>query len=172
MQGFASLDDAISFLKAHMHEDWGHANSPDAAGYLGKSDDEKAFLPLMDALRSGGAYYRATAAIGLGYLGKQDAIPTLIQTFLKDTNVLVRCDAALALGMLQAEEGLPTLLRRFPEEDFEVRKRIVMAVAMFDPIQAEQALAAIENMLGTTPSTNGSSEEFLQYLVQQGRQRQ
>ena len=157
-----------SFLEAHMHEDWGQANSPDAAGFLGKSGDERAFLPLLQALTSGGDYYRATAAIGLGYLGNKEAIPALEQAFLNDPGVYVRCDAALALGMLRSEKSLPTLLERFSEEGFKVQKRIVMAIAKFGWGAAEQALAAIEGMLSNsiTPSTpgttlvNGSREDF------------
>ena len=168
MQDFATVDDAIVYLKAHMHEDWGKASSPGAAGHLGKSGDDRAFLPLMEALRSGGAYYRATAAMGLGYLGNTNAIPVLIQAFVNDPEVYVRCDAALALGRLQAKESLPILLDRFSIEEFEVRKRIVMAVAKFDQVRGEQALVAIENMLNSTTSTN-TSKEFLLYLVEQGR---
>lgn len=106
--------------------------------FLGKSKDPKVFAPLIDALKRGNEYIRADVALGLGYLGNKDAIPYLLDTFLNDVGIYVRSDAAIGLGLLRAEIALPFFIERFPQENFEVQKRIIIGISLIATLQAKQ----------------------------------
>src|SRR5437870_3661188 len=103
METFHGINEAIAFLRENMHISDVSANFPNAALFLGRSRDERALAPLLEALTSGSPYMRAAAASGLGFLGRPEAIPHLTNAFLKDPGLYVRSDAALALGRLGSE---------------------------------------------------------------------
>jgi hypothetical protein len=96
-------------------------------------------------------------------LGRAEAVPALTAAFVNDTAVYVRCDAVLALGRLGLEESAWVLLDRFHVENFEVRKRIVIATRLFNHQLSEQMLAAIDGMLGSISATDGE-RRFLRTL--------
>src|SRR5438552_9741978 len=143
MASFHNVQEAAEFLRNNMKVNSAVADFPNAAEYLGKSGDARALEPLLEALQGGGSYIRASAALGLGFLGASAAIPHLMDTFLTDPGVYVRCDAALALGRLKAEESLTVFLKRFSDEDFEVQKRIVMAISTMGTRKSRKALERI-----------------------------
>jgi HEAT repeat protein len=110
---------------------------------------------------------RAAAAYGLGELGRSEAIPPLVVAFTSDPGLYVRCDAALALGSIGSDEAIPVLLGRFLGEEFEVQKRIVMALSKIGTKKARNALAEIKNTVGQLDSSK-SDTEFLSFLVDEG----
>jgi HEAT repeat protein len=167
MVAFTNLEQAVKFLHENLQPIDPTSDFPDAAGYLGKTGDERALAPLLEALKFGNAYIRAVASSGLGYFGRQEAVPHLIEAFTNDPGVYVRCDAALALGRLGSEESLPVLLARFPIDDFEVQKRIVMAIGEIGTEAAREALVTIKSFLDTIETPLGG-EEFLAFLVEEG----
>lgn len=59
---------------------------------------------LLENLSSDDATIRSQAAINLGKLGDEQAIPTLCQTLLNDSNPEVRRQAAEALGKLASQK--------------------------------------------------------------------
>ncbi len=145
----------------------GNLGLPNATRYLGESRDPRALTPLLDALQRGGVYIRASAALALGYLGDSAAIPSLTERFMHDPDMYVRCDAALALGDLAAQAQVPILAARFAEENFEVRKRILMALARIGTVEARHALASIGRELEEAkPPPRG--KDFLIVLIMRG----
>ncbi len=166
MNTFHSIKEAITFLRDNMKASDVSSSFPNAALFLGGSKDERALAPLLEALRHGSPYIRATAASGLGYLGRSGAVPELIEAFLKDPALYVRCDAALALGRLGAEDSLRHFIRRFPKEHFEVQKRILTAISNIGTAKARRALEAIEEMIGNSDMSD-SSKKTLRSLAQQ-----
>jgi HEAT repeat protein len=167
MASFHNIEEAAEFLRSNMKASNVRADFPDAARYLGESGDARALEPLLEALREGSSYIRATAASGLGLLGVSAAIPHLIHTFLTDPALYVRCDAALALGRLKAEESLSLFLKRFSDEDFEVQKRIVMAISMMGTRKARKALEGIQHILEAAELPDGK-RSFLRSLAEPG----
>ncbi|HEX8597163.1 MAG TPA: HEAT repeat domain-containing protein [Chloroflexia bacterium] len=162
---FASVDDAIHFLMENLHLDGVPLQFPDVAQYLGKSGDVRALQPLLRALKEGGSYIRASAALGLGYLGKPEAATDLAEAFTHDRALYVRCDAALALGRLNTQDYLPLLIGRFTSENFEVRKRIAMAVARMTGGKALEAQSTLQEMLSTV-EMDDLERTFLQSLLE------
>jgi HEAT repeat protein len=59
---------------------------------------------LLQNLNSDNAEIRSQAAITLGQLGDEEAIPSLCQTLLNDINPEVRRQAAEALGKLASQK--------------------------------------------------------------------
>ncbi|MDQ6693861.1 MAG: HEAT repeat domain-containing protein [Chloroflexota bacterium] len=166
METFHSIDEAIAFLRENMHISEVSADFPDAARFLGLSKDEIALAPLLEALSRGSSYMRAAAANGLGFLGRHEAIPALIKAFLEDPGLYVRSDAALALGRLGSDESLQHFIRRFPQEYFEVQKRILMAISSINTNKAGMALEAIEEMIPRLDMSE-SARETLRAIAQQ-----
>ena len=164
---FTNVDEAIEFLSANLQPSNPTAAYPDAAQYLGRSGDGRALDPLVQALNEGNSYIRATAALGLGELGRREGVPYLMEAFLHDPGLYVRCDAALALGKLGSEESLSVFLERFLSEEFEVQKRIVLAISQIGSEKARGALRSISSLLETLDASQGE-KEFLTYLVSQG----
>ncbi len=166
MQTFHSIDEAISFLHGNLHITDVGADFPNAALFLGRSEDERALAPLLETLTKGSSYMRATAASGLGFLGRREAIPALTKAFLEDPGTYVRADAALALGRLGYEESLEHFVRRFPDERFEVQKRIIMAISQMGTDKAGLALDAVEHMIAEL-SLSESGKGTLRSIAEQ-----
>lgn len=93
-----------------------------------------------------------------------EAATALSEAFVHDPSLYVRCDAALALGLLNSQDQLPLLIDRFTTENFEVRKRIVMAIAMMTGDEAQKAQSTLRHMLPNTEMTD-KAREFLQSLL-------
>ena|SRR5687768_16191384 len=167
MSAFANVDEAIAFLRKDSHPDKVRADYPDAARYLGESGDEHALQPLLEALTHHNPWIRSTAAIGLGYLGKKEAIPHLVEAFSYDSGLYVRCDAALALGRLVAEESIPIMLERFPKEQFEVQKRIIWALGEMNTQQSRDALAQIRDLLMTFDTADEGTEFLMSQVTEE-----
>jgi len=152
-----------------MHLSSAPLGSFDVAQYLGRSGDSRALPVLLTTLRSGGTYIRSTSALGLGYLGNRAAIPQLLNTFLTDIEIYVRGDAALALGMLHAEEALSKFKQRFLLEDFEVQKRMLMAIPQIGTPHARVTVDILRIQLQEMKSQK--RRNFLRTLLDQAENR-
>lgn len=164
MSNDLTIDESIDLLYNDINLDSSNANAFNAALYLGKSGDSRAFAPLIAALERGGAYMRSSAALALGLLGNKEAIPYLVETFVRDPGIYVRCDAALALGELAQEDIFPVFLRRFIEDDFEIQKRIIIAVAKLKGHNTNALLQQLKELINdmNCPSTQ---KDFLRFLI-------
>ncbi len=76
---------------------------------------------LIKALKSKDKNIRMHAAIALGRIGDDRAVPHLIDA-LNDKSPAVRRAAAIALGMIGNNAAVDALLKRLNDEDVEVRK--------------------------------------------------
>src|SRR5687767_523620 len=164
MSTFANVEEAIAFLRKDSHPDRVRADYPNAAYYLGESGDERALQPLLEALTHHNPWIRATAATGLGFLGKKEAISHLVEAFSHDPGIYVRCDGALALGDLGAEESIPIMLERFQKEEFEVQKRIIWALGTMNTQQAKDALAQVRVLLMSLDAADEGTEFLMSQI--------
>jgi HEAT repeat protein len=161
------LDEAIRTLRDNIHLSSVPLGHFDMAQYLGRSGDNRVLPVLLEALAEGGSYIRSSSALGLGYLGNHKAIPHLLNAFLNDPEVYVRGDAALGLGLLGAEEALSTLEQRFASEDFEVQKRVLMAIPYLKTKSARSTLDKLEIQIQEIRSQE--RKDFLETLIEQAK---
>lgn len=80
-----------------------------AAKALGQSRNPDAVSPLCDALTDADATVRAEAALSLGILHAQAAVPHLTHLLSDDGNSMVREAAAQALGAIGSPKSIPAL---------------------------------------------------------------
>jgi HEAT repeat protein len=76
---------------------------------------------LLKALKSKDKNVRMHAAIALGRIGDDRAVPHLIEA-LEDKSPAVRRAASIALGMIGSSVAVDALVKRLKDEDVEVRK--------------------------------------------------
>lgn len=114
-----------------------------AARCLGHLKADPAFDPLLTILNNKKEYadLRADAAIALGDIGNQKAIPYLTSC-LKDKDSQIRCGAAVALGRLKATTALPQLISMLKDRKAEIRIYAAHALGKIGNAQACDALAA------------------------------
>lgn len=94
-----------------------------AARLIGQTQDERGLAPLLIMLQSETWLERLWAAKGLGDLGKQDAVPALVDLLNNDEKNRVRAAAADALGVLRPENIVAILTDSSKsDEDEGVRK--------------------------------------------------
>ena len=88
---------------------------------------------------------RSSAAVHLGNLGDQQAVPSLIQA-LSDADSLVRQNAAWALAKMSAAQALPALITALKDPHEKVRRNAAWGLGR---IGGSQAVAALVQALET-----------------------
>jgi HEAT repeat protein len=88
-----------------------------AAESLGELRNQKALVPLIDALRGRTEYDRLGAAKALGQLGNPKAIEPLVVALRDKSSSGVRKAAAIALGMIGDEKVIRHLQQAIEQED-------------------------------------------------------
>lgn len=120
-----------------------------AAVFLGRSDDERAFEPLTAALNTDQHYtVRAAAATALSNLNDPRAISHIIKRLANDPDPFVKDEAVRALAKFDREEALPYVVATFGSDDPLVRRQAVLYLAEAPSPQAQQVLI---RALGDTP---------------------
>jgi hypothetical protein len=137
-----------------------------AAINLGAHKDPRGYEPLAAMLQQGGVIgeglsaaqkeeydIRVAAALGLGYLGDQRAVPLLLAA-LQDQNWHVRLAAADALGFLEAREAVKPLMGicSDPSQDNELRAYCLMSLARIRDMSALPVVVRVGKEIGIEPS--------------------
>lgn len=100
-----------------------------AARWLGQFGGLAALEPLLDALTHAEASVRAEAALALGQLGREEAVPELCRLLLGDGNSMVREAAAQALGRL-GQRAAVQALEEASKKDAKSKVRKAAAAAL------------------------------------------
>jgi HEAT repeat protein len=113
-----------------------------AAVFLGRADDDRAFEPLVSVLSTDEHYtVRAAAATALANLSDPRAISHIIKRVATDPDPFVREEATRALGKYDREEALPYVVATYGSSDNqEVRKEAVAYLAEAPDDTAQQVL--------------------------------
>ncbi len=85
---------------------------------------------------------RFSIVAALGELGEPNALP-LLQEALSSENELIATAAIGALGELKDERALPLLLNYTDHPDWQVRHRLVQALAQYPQPEAQAALQGL-----------------------------
>jgi len=97
---------------------------------ISRAEDELRFDKTLENLMiSGNAQIRARAALASGRIGKEKALPFLINLLEKDSDVKVRATAAFAIGEIESIKGADAILRNLQNtgETGEIRARAIEA---------------------------------------------
>ncbi len=112
-----------------------------AAVFLGRSNDERVFEPLVAAMSNDEDYtVRAAAANALGNYGDPRAISHIIKRVATDTDPFVRDEALRALAEFNRDEALPYAIATFGSDDNVVRKCALLYLLEEPVPQIEQVL--------------------------------
>ncbi len=123
-------------------------DSPLVAGLLGQKQDHSFVLPLCRALTSSRIDVRREAALALGNLGSQTAVPSLLSA-LKDPEPAVRSRAAVSLAKLDAKEAVPSLKKM---KDDPSRQAAGHAVQALGQLLGSEACSLMNEMVHHHPS--------------------
>lgn len=130
---------------------------------LGEIENKKSREILTSVLlnKEQNLYIRAGAAWALGEVGKEDAVITLIKTFL-DFDERIRQEAARALYKL-TDDFYEVLLERFPKVKSEQRAGIAWAIN-------KRNLASIDDLL--TCMVDDDARQWVAYIIGSGKEDQ
>lgn len=128
-----------------------------AAWALGRIHDERARIPLREALDSSYRSVRAHSARSLGTLGDESAIPLLLKRLAHEQEHGLRVAYASALGQLQAEGSVKILANLLYEEEDEIL-RLELALALARLVGDEHHFVQLLRQTKTDPSTTLSQE--------------
>jgi len=97
-------------------QDW--MNRSQAALRLGQAKDQKAIVPLIQAVKNEEQWVvRQNAIKSLSNLGARRAVPTIIQALESDKNIFVRASAAEALGKLGDHRAVGALKKALNDQE-------------------------------------------------------
>lgn len=121
-----------------------------AALFLGRSKDKRAFDPLVAALASDEHYtVRAAAATALSNLQNPRAISHIIKRIATESDPFVRDEAQKALHKYDRSVALPYVAVTFSNDNVDVRKRVVMYLA---ESPSEESRPVLVRALGDRPA--------------------
>jgi HEAT repeat protein len=110
-------DDSLKKLIAKLETNDDPIARMGAAEDLGRLGNQKAVVPLINALRDRTEYGRLGAAKALGKLGNPKAIEPILVVLKEDEISSVRKEAAITLGMIGDEKVIKHLQQAIEEED-------------------------------------------------------
>jgi HEAT repeat protein len=112
-----------------------------AAVFLGRSNEERAFEPLVAALSSDEHYtVRAAAATALANLNDPRGISHIIKRIATDADPFVREEATRALNKFDRQQAVPYVVATYGSDNVEVRKQAVGYLALSPDDAADQVL--------------------------------
>lgn len=125
---------------------------------LGEIRDERAAAVLMTEMKNNEKdYIRSSAAVALGKIGAEEAVPYLIER-LRDTKAMVRSNAALTLGRMGDESAVKPLIdvlesvkeaegrrKDTVNTNADIRKSVVLALGGIGGDEATEALIGVLN---------------------------
>jgi HEAT repeat protein len=150
---------AVDALIAQLAADWNGYVRKGIVWALGNCCDERALVPLVQALKNDIAAVRLWAASGLAQMGQVSyeamikAIPALIEVMLRDPVAAVRSNCAWAIGQLCKElpsnaiyaSAIDALIETFAEEqDLGVREDARAAILGVGDSRGLQVIEEIE----------------------------